>query len=241
MNTNCYADPMRAAAYARLQFPGTYLLAFRDMAAIIAQHVSGLDALDFGCGAGRSTRFLRNLGFSTLGIDNAPEMIAQARELDPQGEYRLVDGDDLSGIARSAYDLVLAAFPFDNIPTAHRKRMLLEQLRDRLRPGGRIINLVSRPAIYVNEWASFTTKDFPENQQARSGDRVRIVMKDVDDPRPVEDVLWSDDDYRRVYQSAGLEPVAVSCPLASGQEPVRWVSETRIAPWCIYVLGTSAR
>jgi len=26
-------------------------------------------------------------------------------------------------------------------------------------------------------------------------------------------------------------------PLATGAEPVQWVSETKISPWSIYVLG----
>jgi len=29
--------------------------------------------------------------------------------------------------------------------------------------------IVSRPEIYTYEWASFSTKDFPENRQAKSG------------------------------------------------------------------------
>ncbi len=66
---NVYDDPERAAAYARLEFPGTYYLAFRDLPPIIAEHVRGRTALDFGCGAGRSTRFLKGLGFDAIGVD----------------------------------------------------------------------------------------------------------------------------------------------------------------------------
>ena len=55
-------------------------------------------------------------------------------------------------------------------------------------------------------------------------------------PRPVEDILWTDESYRTVYQEAGLEAVQVIKPLAKGDEPYSWVSETRIAPWVIYVL-----
>jgi hypothetical protein len=61
---NVYDDAKRAEAYAKLEFPSTYYLAFRDLPAIIAEHVTGHTALDFGCGAGRSRRFLKNLGFN---------------------------------------------------------------------------------------------------------------------------------------------------------------------------------
>ena len=50
---NVYNDARRADAYATLEFPGTYWLAFRDLPEIIARHVTGPVALDFGCGAGR--------------------------------------------------------------------------------------------------------------------------------------------------------------------------------------------
>ena len=59
--TNLYEDARRTQAYARLEFPGTYYLAYRDLPAILIEHVKGRKALDFGCGAGRSTRFLRKL------------------------------------------------------------------------------------------------------------------------------------------------------------------------------------
>jgi hypothetical protein len=85
--------------------------------------------------------------------------------------------------------------------------------------------------------AGGATKDFPENRSARSGDTVRIVMLDVPDRRPVEDIVWSDEDWRAVYRRANLVALQVHRPLGSVAEPYRWVSETTIAPWVIYVLG----
>ncbi len=69
--SNVYEDKARAEAYAKLEFPGTYYLAYRDLPAIIDEHVRGREALDFGCGTGRSTRFLRRLGFGAVGVDIA--------------------------------------------------------------------------------------------------------------------------------------------------------------------------
>jgi ubiquinone/menaquinone biosynthesis C-methylase UbiE len=188
--SNVYDDQARSQAYATLEFPGTYYLAYRDLPVIIGEHVQGRKALDFGCGAGRSTRFLRALGFEVVGVDISEPMLARARDRDPQGDYRLVPDGDLSGLAADAYDLVLSAFTFDNIPTLERKVSLLRDLRRLLRAGGSIVNLVSSPEIYVHEWASFSTRAFPENRTARCGDKVLIVMLDVGDKRPVEDILW---------------------------------------------------
>jgi SAM-dependent methyltransferase len=235
--SNVYDDRARADAYAELEFPGTYYLAYRDLPTIIGGHVRGGKAVDFGCGAGRSTRFLRELGFDTVGVDISEHMLARARERDPGGEYCLLPDGDLGGLSAGIYDLVLSAFTFDNIPTMERKIALLSSLKRLLKGGGRIVNLVSAPDIYLNEWASFSTKDFPENRTARSGDKVLIVMLDVEDRRPVEDILCTDYDYHESYKRAGLMPIETYRPLAKPNEAHSWVSETTIAPWVIYVLG----
>jgi len=231
-----YDDEQRAASYARLEYPGTYYLAFRDLPEIISTPVQGRKAIDFGCGAGRSTRFLQTLGFAAIGVDISADMIRKAREIDPQGDYRLIPDGDFSSFQKGTYDLVLSAFTFDNIPTLERKVGLFAELGSLLCPEGRIVSLVSSPEIYTHEWASFSTRDFPGNRLARSGDKVKIIMTDVEDRRPVEDVLWTDESYQEVYRKAGLERLQTHKPLAKESEPYPWVNETRIAPWVIYLL-----
>lgn len=234
---NVYADRQRADAYAQLAFPGTYFLAFRDLPALLRKHVHGHVALDFGCGTGRSTRLLRDLGYDVRGVDIAAPMVERARALDPLGRYDLVGDGDLSSLPTGSFDAILSAFTFDNIPTLDRKQALLTALRSLLQPTGRLVNLVSDPAIYVHEWASFSTRDFPGNRTAKSGDRVQIIMLDVPDQRPVEDIVCSDVDYRRMYAQAGLIVHEMHQPLGRAEDGIAWVSETTVAPWSIYVLG----
>lgn len=235
--SNVYDDDERADSYAELEFPGTYWLAYRDIPALIEAYVNGTRALDFGCGTGRSTRFLRDLGFDVVGVDIAESMLKRARELDPQGDYRLVPAGELPGLDAGSFDLILSAFTFDNIPDFDQKVSLLTALRRLLAPGGRILNLVSSIEIYVNEWASFSTRGFPENRNARDGDTVRIVMLDVADSRPVEDVLCTGAAYRDAIGRAGMAVVDIHRPLGRPDEPFEWVTETQVSPWVIYVLG----
>jgi hypothetical protein len=61
-------------------------------------------------------------------------------------------------------------------------------------------------------------------------------MTDVDDRRPVEDVIRYDEGYRDVCREAGLEVVRVYKPLARDDEPFKRINETRIAPRVICVL-----
>ncbi len=233
---NVYDDTERAEAYATLGFPGTYYLAFRDLPAIIGEHVSGREALDFGCGAGRSTRFLKSLGFNATGIDISTSMIAHAERADPGGRYLHVADGDFSSLAGEAFDLIQSVFAFDNIPDASRRAELMRGLGTLLKPGGRILLLGARPESYTHEWASFTTREFPENRNAKSGEAVRVVMKDVADARPVVDFVWFHDDYLRLFDAAGLDLLAEYRPLGRDDDGQAWVSETRVAPWFIYVL-----
>ena len=238
--SNVYDDTNRAAAYATLECPGTYYLAYRDLPAIIARHVAGLVALDFGCGAGRSTRFLKKLGFAAIGIDISSSMISQAIKVDPSGTYRCVDDGDFSAFEPASFDLVLSAFAFDNISGVGKRRELLRGLRRLLKYEGHLVLLGSTPDIYMHEWASFTTKAFPENRLARSGDSVRIVMKDVADGRPVVDLIWFHEDYVNLFVAAELDLVARYTPLGRQDEPYEWLSETSLAPWVIYVVKNRA-
>lgn len=234
--SNVYQDAKRAEAYARLEFPGTYYLAYRDLPEIIFEHVKGRKTLDFGSGTGRSTRFLQKLGFNAIGVDIAEDMIRKAREIDPKGDYRLIKEGDFSEFEKNAYDLILSVFTFDNIPTMVKKVRNFEEMGKLLKSEGRIVSVVSSPEIYVHEWASFSTKDFSENKLAKSGDKVRIIVTDIDDKRPVEDVVWTDEYYQETYKRAGLGLVKTYKPLAKENEPYKWVNETKIAPWVIYVL-----
>jgi SAM-dependent methyltransferase len=271
--SNAYADPDRAASYSALRFPGTYALAFRDLPALFEEHGVGAGgetsgrtggqtgeerdggertrtdqaatrrALDFGCGAGRSTRFLRDLGYDVVGVDISEAMLVRARELDAEpgvaDRYLLID-DDPAALPAGPFELVLAAYPFDNIPDVDHRVALLSGLRERLSGAGRLVLLASSPDLYVHEWVTFTTAAFPENAAAGSGDPVRIVIKDGGDPRPVDDQRWFDYDYRAAFAAAGLEVLAVHRPLATGGEDVDWISETEIPPWVIYVTGAAA-
>jgi SAM-dependent methyltransferase len=234
---NTYSNRTRAESYSELEFPNTYYLAYRDLPEIISLNVSGNNALDFGCGTGRSTRFLKQLGFDVKGIDNSSDMIEIARKLDNSGDYHLVSDGNYQHLGTGQYDLVQSIFTFDNIPGWDNRIRILSGLRELLKPSGKLICLDSTPELYTNEWASFSTKDFPENRNAKTGDIVRDIMLDVKDRRPVEDIFWTIHDYHELFVKAGFNLEATYTPLGHKDEPYNWLSELNIAPWIIFVLS----
>ncbi len=235
--TNAYADLTRAEAYARLEFAGTYYLAFRDLPSIIGTAQPGATALDFGCGAGRSSRFLQGLGYTVTGVDISAEMLSQARRIDPDGDYRQLSDGGLDAVGGAQYDVVLCSFTFDNIPGWERRVGLFRACGERRRENGRVINLVSSPEMYQHEWLSFSTREFAENRTARTGDVVRTKILDGDDQRPINDVYWSAEDYLELYGRAGLTVQKIHRPLGTPADKLPWVNEEHVSPWSIYVLG----
>jgi SAM-dependent methyltransferase len=232
---NSYEDSAYAADYAQLEWTGTYHLIRRELPGILRQHVAGRRALDFGCGTGRSTRLLRDFGFAVTGVDIARPMIERARQIDPGGQYVLLADGDLEALAAGSVDLILAAFPFDNIP-ASEKPGTFRALARLLAPAGRLISIVSTPELYTHEWVSFSTDRFPGNRTARNGDLVQSVITQFRNGKPADDVLCTDEGYREVYRRAGLEVESLYKPLGREKDGLAWISESAIAPWAIYVL-----
>jgi SAM-dependent methyltransferase len=234
---NSWGNRKRADSYSKLEFPNTYYLAYRDLPAIISKHTIGNRAIDFGCGTGRSTRFLNKTGFDVTGIDISADVLGIAKELDRTGVYQLVTNGNYSHLGTSQFDLIQSIFTFDNIPGWENRTNILMGLRNLLKPTGKIVCLDSTPELYTHEWASFSTKDFPENRNAKTGDIVRDIMLDVEDRRPVEDIFWTVPDYYKLFENAGLTVEAIYKPLGHKNEPYNWVSELHIAPWMIFVLS----
>ncbi|MBV6457658.1 MAG: hypothetical protein HONBIEJF_00775 [Fimbriimonadaceae bacterium] len=237
---NVYADRSYADRYAALDWQGTYYLLKRDLPDILKRAATGTRALDFGCGAGRSTRLLRSLGFDAMGIDVSEAMVLQAQALDPGHDYRVVENGDFTGLEPASFDLILACFPFDNIPGDEQKITIMAGLQRLLSAGGIFVNIVSSSDIYRHEWTTFTTAPFPENLTAEAGDVVRIITKDFAGQPVCEDILCDDDTYRRIYREAGLVVVGDERPLGRPDDPVDWVSETAVAPWVIWILRSDS-
>ena len=234
---NSWDNSTRAKSYSRLEFPNTYYLAYRDLPKIISKHIKGKKAIDFGCGTGRSTRFLKQLGFNAIGIDISKEMLQMAKKSDESGNYQLVADGNYNHLGIGQFDLVQSIFTFDNIPDWENRTNILKGLARLLNYNGKMILLDSSPELYTNEWASFSTKDFPDNRTAKTGDIVRDIMLDVEDRRPVEDIFWTVPDYHKLFEKAGLSLEATYKPLGTEDEPFNWVSEIQIAPWIIFVLS----
>jgi ubiquinone/menaquinone biosynthesis C-methylase UbiE len=153
-----------------------------------ASSVDGLGAVcDIGCGPGHVARFLRDAGTDVFGLDLSPQMIAQARQLSPDIEFRqgnmlaldLEDGT-LAGIT-ALYAIV--NIPAESLPLA------FAEMHRVLKPEGLLLisfhigDEVIRPEEL---WGNRITMEFYKLQP----ERVRRLLADAG--FVIEDVVERD-------------------------------------------------
>jgi SAM-dependent methyltransferase len=98
-------------------------------------------ALDFGCGAGRLSHGLAQVGFDeVLGCDISPTMLAKARELvtDDACRFVQVTGTDLGAVETDSVDLVYSCRVLQHMPPALAHGYIREFWRI-AKPGGVVV------------------------------------------------------------------------------------------------------
>jgi len=71
-------------------------------------------ALDLACGEGRLARDMKSAGYSVMGVDASPTLVAAAREADPGFEVQVADASALP-FADGDFDLVVAFMTFQDV------------------------------------------------------------------------------------------------------------------------------
>jgi len=100
-----------------------------------------LRVLDVGCGEGRLTAELAQVGYAVIGVDLAEEPLRRAREQHPGLDVRLVGEDGQWPLADASFDAVWAGETIEHVLDTSG---WLSQVRRVLRSGGSL--LLSTPA-----------------------------------------------------------------------------------------------
>jgi SAM-dependent methyltransferase len=112
----------------------------------------GRRTVDVGCGEGRLSRHLKNLGHDVVGVDASPSLVAAAREFDPSMDIRLADAAALPLDDASA-DLAIAFMSLQDVDAMH---AAIREIARILQPGGRLCLAIVHP---VNSAGRFETSD----------------------------------------------------------------------------------
>lgn len=120
-------------------------------------------ALDVGCGEGRFCRMMRAEGIRPVGIDPTEALIRHARQLDPDGDYRLGRAETLD-VPAGSFDLVVSYLSLVDIPDLPHA---LERMAKALRPGGTLL---------IANLTSFNTAAMPGGWSQDETGRLRFSL-----------------------------------------------------------------
>jgi len=236
IGTNDYHE--LASDFAHREIAGSDAIAFQVVANRVATLRPTGMALDLGCGTGRSTRFLKELGLQAVGLDLSEVMVCQARRLDPQGRYLTYESNAPLPFKDGSFEVLLASWVTVEIAELSHLQSLMFETARVLGSNGMGFIIANTADFYAGQWVSGDV-DFPENKPTlQSGQRVktRLLPEEI----VVTDIYWSDEDYRYVFSEASLH-VSYTWKPTAPQHESGWLDETRKAPFVIYEVRTNVQ
>ena len=164
------------------------LIAFPKMIELIQKNfpiTKGRRALDFGCGTGRFSKKLHELGFWVTGVDISSEMIGAARQYLPQ-DIKLLIGSPDQIPGDGTFDLVAASMVFQFIREID---IPLREIARLMKPAGILIFSVFNPQFVANLlkagmlFKDFDSVDFPSCGllELVKGTRIPVYLRGADE------------------------------------------------------------
>ncbi len=222
-----------APEYTQFGIEGTPYLGFRDIPELLQKYGNEKKALDYGCGAGRSTRFLKSLGFDTVGVDISHAMLEQARLKDEVGEYHHIQSAQIP-FEDESFDLIFSNYVFLETPSLDEMEKILFEMKRVLKQDGFLIIVTGSTERCQGNWVS-TSYDFPENKRTlHSGDTITLLIRGTS--VILHDYYWTEQDYEQAFNHVGLRMREILKPLGRDDDPIEWLDEKTIAPFLIYGL-----
>jgi len=229
-----------ASKYSKLSLlgEGTIYLSFRDLEEMIHKHphtssLPSLKVIDYGCGAGRSTRYLKSLGIAAVdGVDISEDMIYQAQQLDIEKNYQVIS----SGVVQApdaTYDLALMSFVTVAIDNRDEISKIFKELNRILKPGGQLLCLTLSESFWnpKRQWVSYK-QDYPENYAPISGQKSRLFIKSIN--LELSDCYWKENDIIECAKEANLSLSSTHHPLGKVEDNIVWQDESQFAPYTIF-------
>lgn len=217
--------PENAETYHELGIKDTtYEMAFNEAGRML-DDVRGKKLLDFGCGAGRSTKFLKEQGAQEIiGVDHNENMVERAQKTTELGvKFHLIK--DKIPLPDNDTDGALSTFVFPEMKSMDEMKQSLMEINRVLKPGSIFVLAVPNPEAFGHNFKNWRRDGDPN--KLKSGDVTRCIIKGKK-PFIIEDVYWTEEDYRRVLELTGFKIDEVSFPKA--KTGGNWMDETKVAP-----------
>lgn len=146
----------------------------RQMLPLVAEHVAGaVRVLDVGTGEGQVARCVKATGADVTGIDTSEQMLARAREIGGDIEYRQADATDLP-FGDASFDAVTACLVLEHVDDYVKA---ISEVARVLRKGGRFLLFLNHPA-FQTPGSGWIDDHILEEQYWRSGPYLREQTTD---------------------------------------------------------------
>jgi len=218
--------------YAASDNSGTAFLAFKHIESLIKKYSNGIKALDYGCGSGNSSLFLKEIGLDVNGVDISKDMLNEA-EIINDINFSIIQSGALP-YDDNSYDIVFSSFVLFEIPTKNELIKIFNEIYRVLKNNGIFIAVTGSEEMYKHNWLSLDA-NYKENLNLKSGDVAKILIKDVD--LVVYDYFWTDADYNEIISNTKFNKLESLLPLGEDNDGYNWIDEKKYPPYVVYVLS----
>jgi len=212
-----------AGLYDTLGISGTtYEIGFAEVGRLLG-NIDGQAFLDFGCGSGRSTRFLTALGARHVyGVDHDRNMVDGALSKGLKGVTFLYIGGGIP-LADAYLDGAVSLNVFIEIRTLRTMRAVCAEIARVLRPGRPFVIMSTNPRAFGHTFRNFS---YPFTGRLSSGDMTTCIVTSEEGSFAIEDTYWAEDDYLGVLGGSGFKVATVSYP--APPTPEKWTTDEAI-------------
>jgi SAM-dependent methyltransferase len=198
--------------------------------------ISGKTFLDFGCGAGRSARFLKELGAQHVyAVDHDQNMIDQALSQALDGVTFLhIDGP--IPLSDASIDSAVSMNAFIEIRTVDAMTRTCAEIARTLRPCALFVLQSANPMAFGHTFRNFS---YPHAGPLRSGETTPCIVTVPEGRFVIQDTYWNEDDYMDAIERVGLTVITIDYPRPS--DPAAWsTDEASISPFIVIAARKTA-
>lgn len=160
-------------------------------------------------------------------------MIKEAKQIDSNGDYRLIKSAEIP-FANNTFDIIFLSYVFLEVENFEEIVNILKELKIVLKKDRNIIIITSIVSNIEDNWLSFTY-NFPENMKSLDKcQRLKLLIKENN--IVFYDYNWTDKEYRKAFQKSQLLLEKLHIPLGNKNDSYNWLDESN-KPYCyIYIL-----
>lgn len=185
--------------------------------------------MDFGCGAGRSTRFIKLAAplSRVIGFDRSLPMLVQARLSDPDGEYCEASGQYV--LDSESFDVLVAANVLVEAPCHNDLAQVVREIARLTRVGGSVVIMATNEPAFRCSYTSFS---YAHTGPIKDGTPVLCQVETSAGRVLIPDYVWTSDTITRLFEFSGCRAVNIERPPALENHPEK--QETIPPPHSIF-------